>query len=326
MSILRIAPTRRRRWPWALGLAAVLGGLGAAWSPADEPRLVAVVVTGPVAAAPAPQLATQVAPTPWIAPQSTQATPSQAHCPEQELDLTVNGRAERVCVGATRVNQSGDMRTLLLETHGTPAWKLAIDTGQGAVMAVRLRGPDAVEYGCEGDTCSGLLLSRRDSHGARTLQSRNAILRPTAAGALQQSQQGAIALNASLKVASDEQDPALACSGAKLSIAQDGGGLQSFCPAGGVSLAMLEQGRRAFTLRNLEGENLVVVVDEHSVVERVELEGLSCHGANCAGVTVAATVLAQDGAWGRVFDFAGTSLYAPGASIRLQGRLVAPAL
>lgn len=323
MSILRIAPTRRRRWPWALVLAAVLGGLGAAWSPGDVPRLVAVVVTDPVAAAPAPQLATQVAPAPSIAPQSTQATPSQAHCPEQQLDLTVNGRAERVCVGATRVNQSGDMRTLLLETHGTPAWKLAIDTGQGAVMAVRLRGPDAVEYGCEGDACSGLLLSRRDRHGARTLQSRNATLRPTADGAWPQ---GAVALNASLKVASDEQDPALACAGAKLSIAQDGGGLQSFCPAGGVSLAMLEAGRRAFTLRNLEGENLVVVVDEHSVVERVELEGLSCHGANCAGVTVAATVLAQDGAWGRVFDFAGTSLYAPGASIRLQGRLVTPAL
>lgn len=330
MSLMGIRRTHAPRWPWVLGGAALLAWLGAAGWPGDEatptpaaphPRFVAA--TAPVhAQMPAAPDAARNTGRQWGAETSAAAP---VHCLYQHLDLTIGGHTLRTCVAATRVNQSGDIRSFVLEPQGTSGWRLVVEAVQGVVMAARLGGPGAAEYRCEGEACRGLSLGRRGADGARTLRSRGALLQPAAVGAATP-----VELNADLQVASDEHDPALACGDSKLTIARDGGGLRVFCPAGGVAMAMLDQGRRVFTLRSLEGEDLIVRVDAQGVVDGVEFDGLSCSATACAGSTVTMAAAVDAVAAGPVFGFAGTTLFGPVAgagtrsSARVSGQVASP--
>jgi hypothetical protein len=247
------------------------------------------------------------------------AQPSPVSCPYQQLDLVpAHGKAQRACVATTRMLQSGDLRSYVLEPQGVSDWTLRIDSGDGRVLAASLSAPGRGDYRCEEDTCAGFSIGPRDAHGGRTLVVSQA--------ALAAEHGAAMSLSANLKAPGDQQDADLACSEPGISIVERSGAVLTLCPSGGGGVVRLEHERRIFSLRGAAGDTLLVGVDAAGVVDFVQIGALECQGLACSGVT---TQPGDDPASesGRRFSFSGTTVtdgLHGGAAALLNGSAVLP--
>lgn len=245
--------------------------------------------------------------------------PSLVTCPYQQLDLVpAHGKAQRACVATTRVLQSGDLRSYVLEPQGISDWTLRIDSGDGRVLAASLSAPGRGDYRCEEDTCAGFSIGPRDAHGGRTLIVNQAVLAAEHGTAM--------SLSASLKAPGDQQDADLACSEPGISIVERSGAVLTLCPSGGGGVVRLEHERRIFSLRGAAGDTLLIGVDATGVVDLVQIGALECRGVACSGVT---TQPGDDPASesGRRFSFSGTTVsdgLRGGAAALLNGSAVLP--
>ena len=247
------------------------------------------------------------------------ARPSLVTCPYQQLDLVVpNGTAQRACVATTRVLQSGDLRSYVLEPQGVSDWTLRIDSGDGRVLTASLSAPGRGEYRCEEDTCAGFSIGPRDAHGGRTLVVSQAVLTADDGAAMR--------LSANLKAPGDQQEADLACSEPGIAIVERSGAVLTLCPSGGGGVVRLEHERRIFSLRGSAGDTLLVGVDAAGAVDFVQIGALECQGLACSGAT---TQPGGDPASesGRRFSFSGTTVtdgLRGGAAALLNGSAVLP--
>lgn len=250
---------------------------------------------------------------------ATPTKPSLVTCPYQQLDLvTAHGKVQRACVATTRMLQSGDLRSYVLEPQGVSDWTLRIDSGDGRVLAANLSAPGRGDYRCEEDTCAGFSIGPRDAHGGRTLVVNQAVLAAEHGAAM--------SLSASLKAPGDQQDADLACSEPGISIVERSGAVLTLCPSGGGGVVRLEHERRIFSLRGAAGDTLLIGVDATGVVDFVQIGALECQGLACSGVT---TQPGDDPASesGRRFIFSGTTVtdgLRGGAAALLNGSAVLP--
>lgn len=247
------------------------------------------------------------------------ARPSLVTCPYQQLDLVAaDGTAQRACVATTRVLQSGDLRSYVLEPQGVSDWTLRIDSGDGRALAASLSAPGRGDYRCEEDTCAGFSIGPRDAHGGRTLVVSQAVLTADDGAAMH--------LSASLKAPGDQQDADLACSEPGIAIVERSGAVLTLCPSGGGGVVRLEHERRIFSLRGSAGDTLLVGVDAAGAVDFVQIGALECQGLACSGAT---TQPGGDPASesGRRFSFSGTTVtdgLRGGAAALLNGSAVLP--
>lgn len=247
------------------------------------------------------------------------ARPSLVTCPYQQLDLVAaDGTAQRACVATTRVLQSGDLRSYVLEPQGVSDWTLRIDSGDGRALAASLSAPGRGNYRCEEDTCTGFSIGPRDAHGGRTLVVSQAVLTADDGAAMR--------LSASLKAPGDQQDADLACSEPGIAIVERSGAVLTLCPSGGGGVVRLEHERRIFSLRGSAGDTLLVGVDAAGAVDFVQIGALECQGLACSGAT---TQPGGDPASesGRRFSFSGTTVtdgLRGGAAALLNGSAVLP--
>ncbi|QAZ40715.1 hypothetical protein C1M51_15480 [Methylibium sp. Pch-M] len=247
------------------------------------------------------------------------AKPSLMTCPYQQLDLVpANGTVQRACVATTRMLQSGDLRSYVLEPQGVSDWTLRIDSGDGRVMAASLSAPGRGDYRCEEDTCAGFSIGPRDAHGGRTLGVSRAVLTAEDGAAMH--------LSASLKAPGDQQDADLACNEPGVSIVERSGAVLTLCPSGGGGVVRLAHERRLYSLRGAAGDTLLVGVDAGGAVDFVQIGALECQGLACSGVT---TQPGDDPSSesGRRFSFSGTTVtdgLRGGAAAVLSGSAVLP--
>lgn len=245
--------------------------------------------------------------------------PALQTCPYQQLDLvTAHGKVQRACVATTRMLQSGDLRSYVLEPQGVSDWTLRVDSGDGRVMAASLSAPGRGDYRCEEDTCAGFSIGPRDVHGGRTLVVSRAVLMAEDGVAMH--------LSASLKAPGDQQDADLACNEPGIAIVERSGAVLTLCPSGGGGVVRLEHERRLYSLRGAAGDTLLVGVDAGGAVDFVQIGALECQGLACSGAT---TQPGDDPASesGRRFSFSGTTVtdgLRGGAAALLNGSAVLP--
>lgn len=291
-------------------LAAALGAAWLAGAPADPPVPAAEAPVAASAAWPAPAApALSAAEPPRLqAHAAERLPPALPACPDQALLLRSAEGVERACVGATRVSQSGDLRSLWLEPQGLSRWRLRVDTGEGRVMAAELVAPDGRRYGCEQEACTGWQLAGAGPQGARRLHAQDAELQAPA---------GAVHLSTTLAWPDDESDPALACGEQGIDAISRDGARRRLCASAGLAVARQPDGSRLYSLRNASGETLVVGIADPGEVRHLAWRDLQCDGAGCSGAALAA---GPDGAlW---LSLSGVTLAAPAASpVRLEGQV-----
>lgn len=210
--------------------------------------------------------------------------PAAARCAYQELRLRTAEGATQACVAATRVSQSGDLRSLWLEPFGLDRWRLRVDIGEGRVMAAELASPDGRRLGCEQAACTGWQAVDHDAPGKRRLVALDAPLRAAAATA----PRDVVRLSTTLSWPDDEADPALACGEAGIDAVFRHGLRRRLCASAGLAVAREADGRRLYSLRNAEGQTLVVGVSAGGEVDHLAWQRWRCDGAGCSGAAVQA--------------------------------------
>lgn len=296
----------------ALAMLAALAWIAVAGVPPRAPHMAVVVLQPPRQlheAAGNESLA--------VAPESEQTVlPSCAH---QALDLSWSDKPERACVAATRVVQDGGVRRYVFAPEVVSGSGLRIDTAGGQVFGVALSTASGATFTCSDDDCDGFTIGAPDRHGTRLITVRDAML---------QSADAPVRLNASLAIAPDRLDAATACTVTSLTIVESTGALGELCPNAGAGFALAGDGRRSFGFDDNEGRHLGITLAPDGAIEQITLQGLSCSGAACGGLTLPAMGGGEMPGVGRTFTFSGTVLSADAPVRRtamLTGSVTMPA-
>lgn len=269
----------------ALGWVAWQVGLGQPTPPQEAPvgAPMEVLVAAPVVEPAATTPPAGDGGTPMAAPGAAAGLlPAASRCAYQELRLRSADGVVQACVAATRVSQSGDLRSLWLEPFGLDRWRLRVDIGEGRVMAAELVAPDGRRLGCEQEACTGWQAVDHDAPGRRRLVALDAPLAAAAATGRQQ----VVRLSATLSWPDDEADPALACGEAGIDAVFRDGARRRLCASAGLAVAREADGRRLYSLRNAEGQTLVVGIGASGDVDQLAWQRWRCDGAACSGAAV----------------------------------------
>jgi len=329
------AAAQRLKLAAALLLAAAIGVLlTRGWG--DRPA--AVLPARPAAAAEV----TVVAPVPLLAASSagqamTAEAAAPAVCALQSLQLALDqAPAFTVCLDNTQLQQNGSVRSYLLRAGDAQGWSLRVDMAERALLGVLLRARDGRAYSCAAPHCAGQVsVTAAPAGGDGQLSLRE--LRLAAAprsGAASAGGAGVAALNASLRLPSDEQVPGLACTGPSISISAAHAAAAKFCGQAGAGVEIADNGQRRYRFQDHEGRTLLIAVDGGQRVVGVSWEGHGCRDDGCRGARTSSADPANDLAE-RSFFFGRTVLpdqaaaAGAGAALRpalvLDGSLVMPA-
>jgi hypothetical protein len=254
--------------------------------------------------------------------------PTVVSCTGQQIDLTLDGKTNTICVGTVDTNQSGSVRTYSVESTSMPARWLRIDVADRAILSAALGSGRVTDFQCKGQGCSGISLGKRDIEGARIISiSRAALKRMQPDGA--ESSDAAALISGKLKTVPEHQVPGLACTAGEgsVSVVTSEGSSHSFCAKGGAGFEGGNDGNRTYRFTSLDSDSILILVDPARQVKQVEFQGdatLSCAGPSC-GVRLSG----PNGAGERTFTFAGTTLVEKSAgqmSAVLNGALTVPPL
>lgn len=250
----------------------------------------------------------------------------QAPCREQQIELTLGDQTRTMCVGATRTIQNGSVREYRVESVGTPAQSLRVQTSGKTVLAVSLATGSAREFRCAGNDCVGVEIGPRDSTGARTITLEKLLL-TAGSSADEADPENRVLVSGTLKTLPEDRIAGLACTEQGVSIITSDGSSGTFCPRGGAGFEIGDDGRRTYRFTSLEGETILVAVDESHRVLKVEYQGdntLACGAAACRTHVSEPTTAGE-----RVFTFSGATLLDTSGDARnavLNGTLIVPPL
>ena len=328
-----MASTLHPMWRRTLAAIAVLLAAAVPWL-LLTPNEPAPTLTAP--APPRETVATAIEPA-APAPPAAVAPPAAAvavDCPHQRLEVTVATQSITSCASATRTRQNGSLRSLSVAAEGTSRWSLRVDTAGGRTVAARLtrraEGLDpAAEFACTAEACRGFKIGAPDKHGVRLLRLHAAQLAPTRpAPGGPVAETTPVVLQATLQIAPDRQNPALACTTPSVDIVRSDGGTAEFCPAGGAGFEIAPEGLTHFVFHDLEGRRLAVTLGPDGSLQRVAHGSLVCEAGRCGSVSVQVQGERSNPGSQRTFSFSGTTLAdprQPGVSSTLSGQLTMPA-
>jgi len=265
-------------------------------------------------------------------PPAPSSPPPAAACREQRLSLHAPPASWQECVSGTRVSQSGDVRSYLVSAEDADGWTLRVARGGGMILEATLSSPSRGVFRCASDhgrRCAGILVSERDALGARVLSLRGVRFQARTAAGAEDAKADSLFVDGTLSIPADESDPVLACAGATVQVVHADRRRFAFCPAGGAGVALSDDGtRRIYTLRDLEGESLLIGLDGAGRVDGVTYGDIGCAGSACGGVaTQRERPDPQTGESTRSFRFDGTALWRAGEgapAATLQGTAQAP--
>jgi hypothetical protein len=247
---------------------------------------------------------------PSVAREEARNAPAAA-CPDPQLTITMTGSPRKACVGTLDVTQNGSVRSYRVTTIDEPRQTLRIDAAGTMVIAAQLG-----DFECREAACMGISISRHDVQGIRTITLSSAILKHGA---------DATTIDGKLRTLPEEQ--VMPCEGQGVSVVTSDSSTSSFCPQGGAGFEIGNDGARTYRFTNLDGESILVAVDDAERVKRVTYEGestLACTGAACS-----VRISAPDSAGARTFTFGGTTVIDTTSGQRnavLNGTLVLPPL
>ena len=302
----------------AVGLAAAAAVFWPAGpQPAEpaEPSSAAVQDLAPTAAAVVVALPQAPA---GPAGRHTPRSPAPA-CPLQRLEVAAAGQPAVVaCVDATRLSQTGNVRSYLAAGSGHAAWALKVDVAAGRLLAVRLREGSGAEYACEAEACQGLQWSGQGGRGGRSLQlERVALARAGTSG------QPEVNLTGRLEIPAEDAFSAPGCDGPAVMLRSPDGRAHRFCGQGGAGVELTDAGGFTYRFEDAEGQTLAVSVDADQRVAEVRYGPWACRAAACTGAT--ASSVAPGGEWsGRSFLFGHTPLF--GSADAADARAAVPQL
>jgi hypothetical protein len=236
-------------------------------------------------------------------------------CDRPSLELTLNEAREILCLGSIATTQNGSVRSYELHSVSGAPRSLRIDASGTLVVAAFLTTDSTPLLSCRADACKGIVISKRDAKGSRTISLKQAVLTETAGGLA--------TLSGIIEASAENLPPTLACNDQSLSMIASDGSTIAFCPKGGVGFEIGNDGSTTYRFTSLDNESLLVVVNPTREVQRVVFEGehsLACQGRDCRQLQISD---------GRVFHFAGTSLIdtqSGESTTVLDGTLIAPPL
>lgn len=245
--------------------------------------------------------------------------PPAAACPLQRVEVSAAGRPARVaCLDATRISQTGNVRSYLAAGSGHAAWALKVDMAAGRLLAVRLREGGGAEYACDGESCQGLQWSGQGHRGARSLRlERVALVQAGLPG------QPAASVSGQLEIPAEDAFSAPGCEGPAVLLRAPDGRAHRFCGQGGAGVELTDAGSFTYRFEDAEGQTLAVSVGADQQVAEVRYGPWACRAAACAGAT--ASSVSPGGEWsGRSFVFGQTPLF--GAAEAAGGRAAVPQL
>lgn len=225
-------------------------------------------------------------------------------CPLQRLEVAAAGEPARIaCLDATRISQTGNVRSYLAAGSGHAAWALKVDMAAGRLLAVRLREGGGAEYACEGDACQGLHWASQGHRGVRSLELEQVVLardgRLGTPGAT---------VSGRLEIPAEDAFSAPGCDGPAVMLRSPDGRAHRFCGQGGAGVELTDAGGFTYRFEDAEGQTLAVSVDADQRVAEVRYGPWACRAAACTGAT--ASSVAAGGEWsGRSFLFGHTPLF-----------------
>lgn len=234
-----------------------------------------VVIPAAPAAPVASKRATATSPATATTPADAVATP--ANCPLQSMTLARDGvPPQTICMDATRVQQSGSVRSYVVQPGDAQGWTLQLDLVERRLLSASLKARDGREHACPSGQCQGSVELVR-SGAAQRLSVRGLRL-PTG-------DSGTVVISAELRVPSDEQVPGLACVGPRVSIAAPDGTAEKFCGLGGAGVEIADDGRRHYRFQDHEGRTLTVSVNGEQQVVAIDFAPFGCRTPHCRGAS-----------------------------------------
>jgi hypothetical protein len=203
---------------------------------------------------------------------------------------------------------------------------LRIEAVGATVLSAALGTGVAADFQCRQEDCKSISIGKRDARGVRVIALNNTALARTSAGGTT-SAAGSATLTGKLLTV-PEESLAGACAEQGVSIVASDGSSAPFCPKGGAGFEIAEDGSKVYRFMNLDGESILIAVDQRHRVQSVEYRGdtsVSCSAVACGGVYSSAASANGE----RTFTFVGTTL-ADAANERidavLNGTLIVPSL
>jgi hypothetical protein len=262
-----------------------------------------------------------------VIPDVVEAPAAPVSCPGQQLELGLKGQIEIVCMGTLVTKQNGSVRSHQVHTLVAPQRWLRVEVAGSTILSAAWGGSSRPDFYCRAGDCKGIAVGRRDAQGVRVMTLERASLRRIHADG-RPSAEAPLLLSGRLEIPPEEPLPALACTGQGLSIVTSDGSSQSFCPKGGAGFEIGDDGNRRYRFSSLDGESILVGVDQNHQVERVEYDGevsLACRAFECGSVQIST----PDSAGARRFTFAGVTLVETSrgeSNAVLSGSLILPPL
>lgn len=287
-------------------VVAVLFYLNRGTVPVSDSRVRAAIPRGPAAA-----VGVKVA-SGTTASAASRAPLAASACIAQRIDLALGGKSIAACVGETITVQNGGLRVYTVETSAAPKRWLRIGAAGSTVISAGLglgASPDIQaepEFQCEGRGCKGIVIGPHDSQGVRTIAMDHAVLVAATANKVPSADE-IVMVTGSLQTVAEENLPGLACTGQGVNITTSEGSALSFCPQDGAGFETGPGGNRVYRFSSLDGESVLVAVDDNQAVRQVEYRGERdrvCAAAACVGVRVSS----PDPSGERTVTFAGTTV------------------
>jgi hypothetical protein len=262
-----------------------------------------------------------------LMPDVVEAPAAPVSCPGQQLELGLKDHIETVCIGTPVTKQNGSVRSHQVQTLEAPQRWLRVEVAGSTVLSAAWGGSSQPDFYCRAGDCKGILISRRDAQGVRVMILERASLRRLHADGTP-SAEAPLLLSGRVEVPPEEPLPALACTDQGVSIVTSDGSSQSFCPKGGAGFEMGEDGNKRYRFTSLDGESILVGVDQSHQIKHVAYEGevsLACRAFECGSVQISA----PDTAGARRFTFTGATLIETSrgeSNAVLSGSLILPPL
>lgn len=261
-----------------------------------------------------------------LAPEIIQAPKSSHSCAGQQLEVTVNGNIESLCMGAVITKHNGSVRSHQVATLTAPQRWLRVEFAGGTILSAAWGNELQPEFHCQAAECNGVAISKRDARGARVMALDRTSLMQTPSNGMPSAQQS-LQLSGRVEIPAEElSEPA--CVDQGVSIVTSDSSSQTFCPQGGAGFEIADDGTKRYRFTSLDGESILVATDRNQQIGQVRYEGegsLACRSSECGSVRI--SVADANGA--RRFTFSGTTLIdteSGQSNAVLNGSLILPPL
>jgi hypothetical protein len=243
-------------------------------------------------------------------------------CQQRQIELTLGGQKQSVCVGDVSSVQNGSVRRYQVDAVDSSQRWLRIEAVGSTVLSAALGLGVSKQFQCRESDCAQIAIGRRDVQGVRVIS-----LRAASLSSVSGNEENAV-VSGELSTSPEDRLPGLACTDQGLNITTSDSSSFSFCPKGGAGFELGSDGNKTYQFTSLDGESIRVAVDQNERVKQVVFQGdstLACKSAACGIVRLSAV----DRAGERTFTFAGTTLIETSKADRnavLNGTLILPAL